>query len=252
MIYGWLLLIFPANSSEVLVAVAANFSAPMQKIAQSFEKDTGHRLVVATGSTGRFYSQIKLGAPFQILLAADIQTPEKLAKEGFALDGSQFTYASGKLVLWSKKIDYVNPQVDALKNLNFNRLAMADPKLAPYGLAASQVIQRLGLADRLTNKIVMAENISQAYQFVETENAELGFVAMSQVWMDGHLSQGSGWVVPTELYSPIQQNAILLKPGIGQPAALAFMEYLKSGKIQKMIQSHGYDSGRIQTPGSGH
>lgn len=226
-------------AAEVQVAVAANFTAPMQKIAADFEKDTGHKLLLAFGATGKFYAQIKNGAPFEILLAADDTTPTKLGKEGAAVPASQFTYAIGTLVLWSAKPAVVDAAGDVLKKGSFDHIAIANPKLAPYGAAAVETMKALGVADALQPKLVMAENIAQTYQFVASGNALLGFVALSQVLKDGKI-EGSSWVVPADLYQPIRQDAIILDKGKGNAAAEALMKYLKGDKAKAVIKSYGY------------
>jgi molybdate transport system substrate-binding protein len=230
-----------AQAAEVSVAVAANFTAPAQKIAAAFERDSGHRAVLAFGSTGRFHAQVKNGAPFQVLLSADDETPSKLAAEGFAVAGSQFTYAVGRLVLWSARPGYVDARGEILHKAGFERLAMADPKLAPYGAAAQETIAKLQLPRGVIRRIVQGESIGQAYQFVATGNAELGFVALSQVMADGQLTRGSAWIVPADLHRPLRQDAVLLAPGRGQPAAEAWLRYLRGDAARKIIQSHGYE-----------
>ena len=230
-----------ARAGEVQVAVAANFTAPMQKIAAQFEQDTGNKAVLAFGATGNFYAQIKNGAPFEILLAADDTTPLKLEQAGLAVRGTRFTYAVGKLVLWSAKASYVDAHGDILRRGNFKHLAIANPNTAPYGAAAVEVLQKLKLAARLQPRLVQGENISQAQQFVGTGNAELGFVALSQVWRDGKLVSGSGWIVPAGLYSPIRQDAVLLRRGDANPAARALATYLRSDKAKAIIRAFGYE-----------
>ncbi len=230
-----------ARADEVAVAVAANFTAPMQKIAAQFEKDTGHKAVLSFGATGQFYAQIKNGAPFEVFLAADDETPMKLEKEGGIEPGSRFTYAIGKLVLWSAKSALVDGKGEVLKRGGFDHLSIANPKLAPYGLASVETMKSLGIYDSLQSKIVQAGNISQAYQFVATGNALLGFVALSQVWENGHLKSGSAWIVPPKLYNPIRQDGVVLTKGKGKPAAEALMKYLKGAKAKAIIKSYGYD-----------
>ncbi len=229
-----------AQAAEVQVAVAANFTAPMQKIAAEFAKDTGHQALLAFGATGKFYAQIKNGAPFQVFLAADDQTPAKLEAEGDTVPGSRFTYAIGALVLWSAKPGYVDDQGAVLKKGEFKHLAIANPKTAPYGAAAVAVLTKLGLLNAIEPKFVTGENITQTYQFIETENAELGFVALSQVMTDGKLTRGSAWIVPANLHEPIRQDAVLLASGKDQPAAKALLEYLKGAKAAAIIKSYGY------------
>ena len=229
------------QAAEVSVAVAANFTAPMQRIAVAFEQDTGHKAVLAFGSTGRFYAQIRNGAPFQILLAADDATPARLEREGWGVAGTRFTYAVGRLALWSRTPGRVDDRGDVLKSGGFKRLALADPKLAPYGAAALEVLNGLGLTATLAPKFVQGENIAQAFQFAATGNAELGFVALAQVFHDGKLKEGSAWVIPANLHVPIRQDAVMLRPGRDQVAAAALMTYLRSDKARAMIRSFGYD-----------
>lgn len=229
------------QASEVKVAVAANFSAPMKVIAQHFERDTGYKTSLAFGATGQFYAQIKHGAPFHILLAADDLIPAKLASEGFGLAGSRFTYASGRLVLWSKTPGFVDNKGEILRAGRFNKIAIANPKLAPYGAAAIEVINRLGVSGQVKPKVVEAANIAQAFQFVASGNAALGFVALSQVYENGKIKEGSGWIIPSEMHRPIKQDALLLNAGKGNPAATALMEYLRGERASAVIQSFGYE-----------
>lgn len=230
-----------ALADEVQVAVAANFTAPIQAIAKDFEKDTGHKLVASFGATGQFYAQIKNGAPFEVFLAADDTTPAKLEQEKATVPGSRFTYAIGKLALWSAKDGYVDAKGDVLKKGDFQHLSIANPKAAPYGLAATQVLDKLGLKDKLAGKIVEGQNIGQAFQFVSTGNAELGFVALSQIYKDGKVTGGSAWIVPAELYAPIRQDAVILEKGKDNAAAKALVEYLKGPKAAAVIKSYGYE-----------
>jgi molybdate transport system substrate-binding protein len=233
------------HAGEVTVAVAANFTAPMQKIAQAYEQDTGHKAKLEFGSTGKFYAQIKNGAPFDVLLAADDETPERLEKEGLALVGTRFTYATGRLALWSKQPHLVDDKGDVLRSNNLEsigifKIAIADPKLAPYGAAAMEVIQRLGLQVAVTHKLVQGESIGQTYQFVSTENAQLGFVALSQISFDGRITQGSAWVVPQSMHTPLKQDAVLLNSGTGNAAAIALLKYLQGDKAKSIIRQYGY------------
>ena len=230
-----------AQAAEVTVAVASNFSVPMRKIAQNFEVESGHTVRMSFGSTGGFYAQIKNGGPFQILLAADRETPAKLEKEGLGVAGSSFTYATGKLVLWSRKPNLVDQQGQFLKGGQFQKLAIANPKLSPYGTAAMEALTTLGLVQEIRPKIVQGENIAQTYQFVATENAQLGFVALSQVLTEGKIAQGSGWIVPAKLHPPIQQDAILLVRGTDNPAAMSFMRFLRSDRARLLTRSYGYE-----------
>ncbi len=230
-----------AWADEVQVAVAANFTAPIQAIAKDFEKDTGHKLVAAYGATGQFYAQIKNGAPFEVFLAADDSTPAKLEAENEIVPGSRFTYAVGTLALWSAKDGYVDDKGDVLKKNAFKHLSIANPKAAPYGLAATQVLAKLGLTDATKAKIVEGQNITQAYQFVSTGNAELGFVALSQIYKDGKVQSGSAWIVPADMHEPIRQDAVILNKGKDNAAAKALVEYLKGPKAAAVIKSFGYE-----------
>lgn len=228
------------HADTVSVAVAANFSAPMQKLAAAFEQSTGHKAKVSLGSTGRFYAQIKNGAPFQVFLAADDETPAKLEQEGLGVQGTHFTYAVGQLALWSAQAGLVDPQGQVLKTGAFPKIALAEPKLAPYGQAAVQAMTQLGLLHALQPRWILGENIAQTYQFVATGNAPLGFVALSQVYAEGRFTQGSGWIVPADLYTPIRQDALLLNAGKDQPAAQALMRFLQSPTARAIIRAHAY------------
>ena len=233
------LLAWSSQAAEVKVAVAANFAAPMKVIAQDFERETGHKVHLAFGATGTFHAQIKNGAPFDVLLAADESTTSQLEKEGLTVAGSRQTYAIGRLVLWSPQASLVDARGEVLRSKSFKRLALANPKLAPYGAAALQVLQGLGLSDKLA--VVEAAHIGQVFQFVASGNAELGFVAMSQVFENGKLRRGSAWVVPARLHAPLRQDAVLLKHGQHQPAAQAFLNHLRGEKAKAVVQAFGYE-----------
>lgn len=234
---GWPLF---SRAGEVNVAVAANFTAPMKIIGQSFEQETGHRALLAFGATGQFYAQIRHGAPFGVLLAADATTPARLEQEGLALKGSVMTYAIGKLVLWSRQPGLVNESPHVLETGQFERIAIANPKLAPYGQAAYEVLGELRLLASVKPKIVEGANIGQTFQFVSSGNAPIGFVALSQVFQDGQIKEGSAWIVPETLYAPIRQDAVLLQSAHDNPAAVALMNYLRSDKARAIIESFGY------------
>lgn len=229
-----------AQADAISVAVAANFTAPMQKIAQAFAQDTGHQARLAFGSTGSLYAQIKNGAPFDLLLAADDETPERLEKEGLGVEGTRFTYAIGKLVLWSKDATLVDANGEVLRKGHFDKLAIANPKTAPYGAAALQTLTALGLAQGLQAKLVQGESVGQTLQFVSSGNAALGFVALSQVWVDGKIGQGSAWVVPEALYAPLKQDALLLTGAKDKPAAQALLRYLRGERARTILKSYGY------------
>ena len=229
-----------ALADDVQVAVAANFTAPMQKIAAAFARDTGHRAVLAFGATGKFYAQIRNGAPFDVLLSADDSTPARLEREQFAVPGSRFTYAIGTLVLWSPRQGYVDAEGRVLADGTFRHLAIANPKTAPYGAAALAALERLGLREQLQRRFVQGENIAQTHQFVASGNAELGFIALSQVIGDGQVASGSGWVVPADYHQPIRQDAQLLRRARDNPAALALLDYLKGDTARAVIREYGY------------
>lgn len=229
------------HAAEVQVAVAANFAGPMKALAADFEKATGHKAVLSSGSTGKFYAQIRSGAPFDVFLAADDETPARLDTEGATVPGSRFTYATGKLVLWSARPDLVDAKGEVLRNGQFAHIALAAPRLAPYGAAAVETMTRLGVLARLEPKFVQGESIGQAFGFVSTGNAQLGFVALSQVWENGKLKRGSAWIVPAELHSPIRQDAVLLARGKDHAAAVALVAFLKSDAAKAVIRSFGYD-----------
>lgn len=244
LLFGLLLaLTGPAMANEVKVAVAANFTAPMQKIAAGFEQDTGHKAVLAFGTVGKFYAQIHNGAPFEVMVAADQETPAKLVKEGLALGDTRYVYAIGKLVLWSAKPGFMDGGGEVLKKGDFQHLALANPKLAVYGAAGMDVMKRLGVLLALESKFVLAENITQAHMFISSGTAELGFVAYSQVvGKDGSgIASGSAWMVPQEFYPPIRQDVIVLAKGKNNPAATALASYLKTPKAKAIIRSYGYD-----------
>jgi len=253
-----------ARAGEVAVAVAANFAVPLARLSADFTAATGHVLKVSSGATGKFYTQVVSGAPFEVLIAADDETPRKLIAENHAVAGTNVTYAIGRLVLWSAQPGFVDAQGAVLGSSSaFRHLAIANPKVAPYGAAALQVLRARGLADALAPRLVTAESIAQAYQFAVTGNAELAFVALSQVigagpsqadrrplggakapvgpaaW-PGKPPMGSYWMVPQSLYGEIKQDAVLLKPGEKNSAAVALLTYLKSAPAQQLIRDFGY------------
>ena len=230
-----------AQAEVVQIAVAANFTAPARALAEIFARTTGHEAKLSFGATGAFYTQIKNGAPFDILLAADDERPIRLEKEGDTVPGSRFTYAIGQLVLWSAKPGFVDGEGAVLKCGNFNKIAIANPKLAPYGAAAVETMDKLGLAAALTPKLVTGESIGQTYNFIATGNAELGFVALAQVLDGGKLKSGSMWVVPAKYHAPIIQDAVILKRAAANPAAKAWMALMRSPNTQDFIRSYGYE-----------
>ncbi len=231
----------PVQAEEVRVAVAANFLVSLKEISALFEQETGHKVLISSGSTGKLYAQVTNGAPFDVFLSADVQHPKLLEDGGFIVPGSRFVYAVGRLTLWSPDPDRVkNSGVETLRAKNFRHLALANPKIAPYGKAALQVLQGLGIWDELVPLIVQGEDIGQTFQFVTTQNAELGFVALSQILASNNTKKGSRWDVPANLYEPINQEAALLKLGQKNRAALALLEYLRGTKAGKIIERAGY------------
>jgi molybdate transport system substrate-binding protein len=235
-----LMLAGSTHAAEVQVAVAANFAAPLAQIAPAFTAATGHTLKVSAGATGKFFSQIVAGAPFEVLLAADAETPARLVTLGHAVAGTTFTYAIGKLALWSAQPGLVDKDGAVLATGRFAHLAVANPKTAPYGLAALQVLKARGLTQALAPRIVTAESVAQAYQFVFTGNAELGFVALSQLLVPGKPAGGSYWLVPAGLHDEIRQDAVLLKAGAANPAATALLDWLKSEPTRAVMKVYGY------------
>lgn len=230
----------PAFAEQALVAVAANFVPPFREVAIEFEKSTTHQLQVAGGSSGNFYSQIKNGAPFDVFFSADMERPKLLEDEGLGVKDSRFTYAIGRLVLWSPNDNLIKGE-ETLRSKQYKRLAMANPKTAPYGVAAMQTMQKLELWDSLQPHIVMGESLGQTMGFIESGNAHLGFVALSQVLDPKIKGQGSRWDVPTHLHEPIQQDVILLTKGKDNAAAKALMEYVRGPQARKIIDRYGYE-----------
>lgn len=237
-----------AGAGQVRVAVAANFAVPFEALAAAFTAQTGHTTLVSSGSTGKLYAQIKSGAPFEVLLAADDVTPRKLEDEGLAVKGQRLTYARGKLVLWTLQANALPPKASVkqvahvLGQGTFKHLALANPQLAPYGRAAVETLQAMGLHARLLPKLVMGDNVAQAAQFVATGNAAWGLVALSQVLQPTGAGKGTWWRVPDTLYQPLLQDAALLRLGEQQAAARALMQFLQSDKARALIRQHGYGS----------
>lgn len=227
-----------AIAAETRVAVAANFTEPAKAIAAKFEARTGHRATLSFGSSGQFYTQIANGAPFEVFLSADAERPTKAEAEGLTVASTRFTYATGRLVLWSRTPGLVDGKGAVLAKGKFEKLAIAEPRSAPYGQAAIETLTKLKLQDTLKPKIVTGSSITQTYQYVQTGAAELGFVALSQVINE---SGGSRWIVPTTNHSPIDQQAVLLKTGSGNPASKAFLQFLKSAEAKAIIRRYGYE-----------
>lgn len=228
------------TAAEVHVAVASNFTAPMKEIAELFEQETGHKAVLSFGSSGKFLAQINHGAPFDVFLSADQEKPSMLAAAQGIVADSQFTYAIGTLVLWSADANRVIEGPEALSDTPFNKLALANPRLAPYGKAALQTLVALNLKGLTESRWVQGENISQTYHFVASGNAQIGFVALSQVAENGEIKTGSGWVVPSNYYDPIKQDAVILKHAANNEAAHALIRFLKSPAAHQVIHAYGY------------
>ncbi len=239
-VIGLMTISMTSHAETTIVAVAANFTKPMTEIAELFEKTTGHSAKLSFGSSGKFVAQIENAAPFEVFLSADDKAPAKLEQSGLAVANSHFTYAIGKLVLWSANANLVDDQGEILNKGSFKHIALADPKLAPYGAAAIEVLKNKSLLDKLQSLFVQGENIAQTYQFVSTGNAELGFVALSQVMENGKVTSGSAWQIPENLYTPIRQDVVLLKKGEGNPAAPALIAFLKSPEAKAIISKYGY------------
>lgn len=237
----YLLLFNPLLRAEVIhAAVASNFTAPMKQIVAQFEERTGHDVTLSFGSSGKLFAQIQNGAPFQVYFSADQQKPEALENAGLAAPGSRFTYAVGSLALWSATPGFVDEDYTPLKNLEFRKLALANPKLAPYGIAAVEVLNALKLRETTKPKWVMGENIAQTYQFVDSGNADLGFVALSQVLDNGKLKKGCAWPVPAELHSPIRQDAVLLRRAQDNAGAKALLDYIRGDEAHGILRAYGY------------
>ena len=239
---GFFILVFAllasvsARAETVNIAVAANFTDAAKEMAQVFKEKTGHDAILSFGPSGQFYAQIKESAPFQIFLSADEERPKKLVEEGFGVSEGAFTYAIGKLVLWSKKPGFVKNE-EVLKKGDFTKISIANPASAPYGVAAIEVMKALNVYDALQSKIVQGNSIAQTFQFVDTDNADLGFIAQSQIMTR---RDGSGWQVPQTLYKEIRQDAVLLKSGETNEAAKAFITFLKGTIAKKIIEKFGY------------
>lgn len=231
----------PVYSGEVSVAVTSDFSAPMERIVALFQKESGHTVKVSLGASGKLYMQTKGGSSFDIFLSADEAIPKRLVQEGQAVGSSRFVYAIGKLVLWSDQPGFVDAKGAVLNKGNFTKLAIADPKVSPYGLAAKETLEKLIMWNAMQEKLIKGENITQTYQLAANENAELAFVSLSQIMRDDKISEGSWWLVPSELHNPIRQSAVMLASAKDKIAAQAFLEFLKSNKAAAIIRGFGYE-----------
>ena len=239
MLFG--LLSAQVNAAEVNVAVAANFALPMERLAVLFHKESGHTLKISAGASGKLYTQIKAGAPFDAFLSADEEVPKRLLQEGAAVAGSRFVYATGRLVLWSVQADLVDDKGTVLNKGNFDRLAYANPVFSPYGVAAKETLTKLTMWNSMQKKLKKGEDVTQAYQIAATEKADMAFIALSQVMHDGKVTAGSWWLVPPEMHSPLRQSAVLLSGAKDPNAARAFLVFLKSEKARTVMRGFGYE-----------
>lgn len=238
-VYLSYLFLSSAHAEEIHVAVASNFTTTMKEIVVHFETSSEHKVILSFGSSGKIFAQIQNGAPFHVFLSADQEIPAKLEQTGLSVPGSRFTYALGALVLWSTKSDFATDD-SRLKSGAFNKLALANPKVAPYGAAAVEVLEALKIRKSTRPKWVMGENIAQTYQFVGSGNADLGFVALSQITNHDQPKNGSSWIIPANLYSPIRQDAVLLKKAENSAGAKALLAYLRGNEAREIIHRHGY------------
>lgn len=236
-----LLVVLSVYAEDVMLAVASNFSPVMQSLIPEFKSNHARvNVILISGSSGKLFAQIVHGAPYDIFLSADSEKPSRLVSEGLALASSQFTYAFGQLVLWSRDPLLVNSDAGALLSGKFDKLAIANSKLAPYGLAAEQVLLRLGMLESTRKNWVQGENIAQTFQFVQSGNASLGFVARSQVFHNGQLSHGSVWIIPDDYYQPIRQDGVILTRSMHKESARLLMDFLKQDNVRAKIASFGY------------
>lgn len=235
------LLTSPVRAAEVRVAVASNFATPMEHIVALFQKESGHTVKVSLGASGKLYSQIKGGAPFDVFLSADEELPKQLMQDGLAVGGSRFVYATGRLVLWSAQPGLVDDKGAVLNKGNFKMLAIANPRFSPYGVAAKETLTKLTMWNAIQEKLTKGENVTQTYQLAATENADLAFIALSQVMRDGKVTEGSWWLVPPEMHQPIRQSAVLLSRSKDPEAAKAFLAFLKGEKARVVMRGFGYE-----------
>ncbi len=233
-----------ASAERTTIAVASNFTSTMRELIKEFESQTEHEVRVSYGSSGRIYAQIRNGAPFDLFFSADKEKPSALVAEGLALASSQYTYATGQLVLWSKQTYLPLENAEVLKQDDFSKIALANPKLAPYGIAAQEVLIALGLENSTRRKWVLGENVTQAFQFVDSENASLGFMALSQLVLEESLKPGSVWIIPPELYNPIEQDLVFLQRGSTNKAAIDFLNFIQGGLAKSIIERSGYKVNR--------
>ena len=230
------------EAGEVSVAAASNFAGPMERLVPLFQKESGHTVKVSTGASGKLYAQIRGGAAFDVFLSADEEMPRQLMQDGFVVGGSRFVYAMGRLVLWSVQPDLVDEKAAVLNRGNFKILAIANPRFSPYGVAAKETLTKLTMWNSIQEKLAKGENVTQTWQLVATEKADLAFIALSQVMRDGKMTEGgSWWLVPPEMHQPIRQSAVLLSHAKDPAAAKAFLAFLKSEKARAVMRGFGYE-----------
>lgn len=231
----------PLRAAEVSVAVSSDFVAPLERLAPLFRKESGHTLKVSTGASGKLYTQIRGGTAFDVFLSADEEMPKQLMQDGFAVGGSRFVYATGRLVLWSAQPGYVDDKGAVLNKGNFNILAIANPIFSPYGVAAKETLMKLTMWNSIQRKLAKGENVTHTYQLAATEKADMAFVALSQVMRDGKVNAGSWWLVPSEMHNPILQSAVMLTGAKDAAAAKEFLAFLKSDKARAVMRGFGYE-----------
>lgn len=235
------LLSLPVQAGEVSVAVASNFAGSMERLVPLFQKESGHTVKVSAGASGKLYAQIRGGAQFDVFLSADEEMPKQLMQDGFAVGGSRFIYATGKLVLWSAQPDLVDEKATVLNKGNFKMLAIANPRFSPYGVAAKETLTKLIMWNSIQEKLTKGDSVTQTQQLVAAEKADLAFIALSQVMRDGKVTSGSWWLVPPEMHQPIRQSAVLLSQAKDPAAAKAFLAFLKSEKARAVMRGFGYE-----------
>jgi len=232
---------YPVSAAEVRVAVASNFVAPMERIATLFKKESGHTLKINLGSSGKLSAQIRKGEGFDVFLSTDEETPKRLMQEGLAVGGSRFVYATGRLVLWSVQPDLVDDTGAILNKGSFAKLAIANPRFSPYGIAAQETLTKLTMWNAIQRKLDKGDDLTKTYQLAVTERADLAFIALSQVMREGKVREGSWWLVPSTMHHPLRQSAVLLPGAQDQAAAKAFLAFLKSAKAVAIMRGFGYE-----------
>lgn len=232
---------FPVSAAELNAAVASNFAVPMERIAALFHKESGHTVKISLAASGKLYTQIKGGAPFDVLLSADEEIPKRLIQEGLAVGGSRFIYATGRLVLWSAQPGLVDDKGSVLNTGNFDRLAIPNPIYSPYGVAAKETLTKLTMWNAIQKKLKKGDDVTQTYQLAASDRADLAFIAQSQIMHEGKVAVGSWWLVPASMHKPIRQSAVLLSSSKEQAAAKVFLEFLRSEKARAVMRGFEYE-----------